>query len=62
MRRPRLLAPEALYLGSLLPPLVAAATLVWVRSWTLLVVLAVGAAALRKYRRCSMARRARVAP
>ncbi len=46
MRRPRLLAPEALYLGSLLPPLVAAATLVWVRSWTLLVVLAVGAAAL----------------
>ena len=46
MSRPRLPAPEALYLGSLLPPLVAVAALVWVRSWSLLVVLAVGAVAV----------------
>lgn len=46
MNRPRLSAPEAIYLGSLLPLFVAAAALVWVRSWSLLVGLAVGVAAL----------------
>ena len=43
MNRPRLPAPDALYLGSLLPPLVAAVALVWARPRFLLVVLGVGA-------------------
>ena len=42
MNRPRLPAPDVLYFGSLLPPLVAAVALVWARPGTLFVVLGVG--------------------